>query len=1028
MLRPPRRRRSRPLIVGQDDKHGDVVRAPRSRRHGLDGRVRLPGPDGPGGAARASTAARARCACRAGCSPDDRDGIPNVLVEAMAAGAPVVASARLGHPRAGRRTRSTACSSRPRTRRRSPTRCCALHDDRALAARLARGGPRDGARALRRRPRWPAGSPRCSRRRAHDSAVARARSCCVIEHEHRDRDRRRRRSPRAASRSRARRARSAPSPTGSAPTLPADEEWRIEWVKFDYGLDLAHAYRDDRRRSATARRGSGSSRRGSAQVPARPRRRRGHRAPDPQLDLRLAAASAPAPARSTRLLADSIAAQARHVRANLAPERNHRTLELYALLIAALALPGLDRDGGCVDFAVAELDRNLAHGLPRRRRPPRGLDALPHDRAALVRRRARERAPLRARAARTASTTRLARACAFARALPPPGRHDPGAVGRRQRRLPRAARAGRPSCSARAQEPDASFPDGGYYVQRSGWDAGAQLPDLRLRPARRRRPRPLRPAQRRGVRRRAARWSSTPGAAPTPRSRRTCAAGSGARPRTTRSASTGSTRRRTRRSAPARARSPRAASSAARRRRARRARRRGAQPASTTPSTGAGSRSSTARYWVIEDRLRGRARAPLRPALPPRAGRARRHARRGRAPCSRPGLALRHRTAPSAIALEPGWVAPALRRARSTRRSSARVARGTSARFVTLLVPPATASRRRARTRRGRTAAGRDRRRARHDRPARRARRVGARASQVRESHDRAARARPRRPAPRRAARRRAARRRALLGAGRLRARAREVPRRREPARRLPRRGGGSATSPARTFPRRSAPRTTARAARAAPAGRVPGVAARARARHRALDVPATTAGSPRCRCSPAARRRSTGSSAGRVARRGWSPTPPSGPRPRACLDAPAACSRTRRSTPATAPRASARAHSTAAGARRPRACACRACSRARDDGALALEPLAGRRLDALRPATRPRAAPARRRARHAARVRAAARAALHRLDPDRLATRGRRDRPRPARRGRAAARAARRAARPARRTPPARRSACTAT
>ena len=25
--------------------------------------------------------------------------------------------------------------------------------------------------------------------------------------------------------------------------LPADEEWRIDWVKFYYGLDLAHAYR-----------------------------------------------------------------------------------------------------------------------------------------------------------------------------------------------------------------------------------------------------------------------------------------------------------------------------------------------------------------------------------------------------------------------------------------------------------------------------------------------------------------------------------------------------------------------------------------------------------------------------------------------------------------------------------------------------------------------------------------------------------------------------------------------------------------
>ena len=39
---------------------------------------------------------------------------------------------------------------------------------------------------------------------------------------------------------------------------------------------------------------------------------------------------------------ESLREQARHVRDNLTPERNHRTLELYALLIAALALPDLE--------------------------------------------------------------------------------------------------------------------------------------------------------------------------------------------------------------------------------------------------------------------------------------------------------------------------------------------------------------------------------------------------------------------------------------------------------------------------------------------------------------------------------------------------------------------------------------------------------------------------------------------------------------------------------------------------------------
>ncbi|MDX6721725.1 MAG: hypothetical protein QOD73_129, partial [Solirubrobacteraceae bacterium] len=32
-------------------------------------------------------------------------------------------------------------------------------------------------------------------------------------------------------------------PDWAAAALPPDEEWRIEWTKFYFGLDLAHAYR-----------------------------------------------------------------------------------------------------------------------------------------------------------------------------------------------------------------------------------------------------------------------------------------------------------------------------------------------------------------------------------------------------------------------------------------------------------------------------------------------------------------------------------------------------------------------------------------------------------------------------------------------------------------------------------------------------------------------------------------------------------------------------------------------------------------
>jgi glycosyltransferase involved in cell wall biosynthesis len=84
------------LIVGQDDKHGAVVRE-RIRALGLGERVRLPGPMGQADLLdeyrRASALAMP---CRV--LENDRDGIPNVLVEAMAAGAPVVATGVSGIP------------------------------------------------------------------------------------------------------------------------------------------------------------------------------------------------------------------------------------------------------------------------------------------------------------------------------------------------------------------------------------------------------------------------------------------------------------------------------------------------------------------------------------------------------------------------------------------------------------------------------------------------------------------------------------------------------------------------------------------------------------------------------------------------------------------------------------------------------------------------------------------------------------------------------------------------------------------
>jgi glycosyltransferase involved in cell wall biosynthesis len=83
-------------IVGQEDKHSGVVRA-RIAARGLESQVSLPGPMGQEELLREYRRASVLC-MPSRLLADDRDGIPNVLVEAMAAGTPVIASAVSGIP------------------------------------------------------------------------------------------------------------------------------------------------------------------------------------------------------------------------------------------------------------------------------------------------------------------------------------------------------------------------------------------------------------------------------------------------------------------------------------------------------------------------------------------------------------------------------------------------------------------------------------------------------------------------------------------------------------------------------------------------------------------------------------------------------------------------------------------------------------------------------------------------------------------------------------------------------------------
>ena len=271
--------------------------------------------------------------------------------------------------------------------------------------------------------------------------------------------------------------------------LPPDEEWRIEWSKFYYGRDLAHAFAQtgEARFLRAWERLVGSwiaqapSRRDTSDVAAR-RIQNWIYAWQEFASARAFAGLAPGLAER---LAASIAEQAGDVRANLTPERNHRTLELYALFLVPLALPELDPDGELLTFAADQLERALraefrADGVHRESSTHYHLIAL---RSFVGARENARRFGLRCSPEFDAG---LERACEFALHCTRPDGAIPALsdsdTGRYEDVLALAGELlGRPdlvyasSRGARGTRPSrrhVSFHAGGYHVQRSGWGEG----------------------------------------------------------------------------------------------------------------------------------------------------------------------------------------------------------------------------------------------------------------------------------------------------------------------------------------------------------------------------------------------------------------------------------------------------------------------------------------------------------------------------------------------------------------------------
>ena len=281
--------------------------------------------------------------------------------------------------------------------------------------------------------------------------------------------------------------------------LPPDDEWRIEWTKFYYGLDLGNAFVEtgDTTFVRTWERLVTSWIR---QVPV------GTDPPDVaarrmQNWVYAWGLFAGSPAfrglgdGSDEVILDSLGEHVRHVRRELTPEvfRNHRTLELYAIFIVALAFPALDPGAELLSFTISELHRTLAEGfrsdgVHRENSTHYHLVALRSLLGACENAR-RFSLPLP-----DGFDALLERACEFAMHCHRPdgvisslSDSDAGSYPEVLRLagslLARPDFIHAATCGAEGRPPSnlgADFPDAGYFFQRSGYGAGGAYSDERF--------------------------------------------------------------------------------------------------------------------------------------------------------------------------------------------------------------------------------------------------------------------------------------------------------------------------------------------------------------------------------------------------------------------------------------------------------------------------------------------------------------------------------------------------------------------